>query len=69
MSTTKYKMRKRAQRAVPLAGKKCANCGSARNLQRHHANERTAKRARILCQKCHAKLHVKRGDWAWMGKR
>lgn len=65
MSKTRYAERKALQRAMPLSGKKCSVCGSTKNLQRHHVSKKPkdAEKGRILCQKCHAALHARRGDW------
>lgn len=60
----RQKQTKRNQRRIPLTGKKCANCGSTSSLQRHETPPNSGN-VKILCQKCHAKLHVKKGTWAW----
>ena len=69
VSTWKDKVRKRAQRAKSLKGKKCANCGSKKNLQRHHEKGLTSNKTRILCQKCQKNLHVRNGTWGNPNKK
>lgn len=67
MSDSRWAERKALQRAMP-AMKKCARCGSTKNLQRHHVSYKNNKRGIVLCQHCHAALHNKRGDWGKEGK-
>jgi hypothetical protein len=53
------------QKARSLARKikatgRCAVCGSATNLQRHHPDYSSPLKVIILCDKCHRKIHRKR---------
>lgn len=59
----KEAIRKRSQRRESLNGKQCEHCGSTENLQRHHPSYESEDFI-ILCQTCHAKLHVEHGTWA-----
>jgi hypothetical protein len=43
----------------------CSKCGSTKMVQRHHV---TMEIVKILCQLCHTKEHMKRGDWGRSGK-
>lgn len=65
---TKAASRKRAQREFP-ALTACESCGSTSDLQRHHPNLQDALSVVILCQPCHAKAHVARGDWGHGAKK
>lgn len=53
--------RKKAQRAFKV--KKCSKCGSKKNLQRHHINTKDPLAVRVLCQSCHAALHIRLKTW------
>jgi hypothetical protein len=45
----------------------CEWCGSKRLLQRHHLDRNCSNNDKsnvvILCQDCHTKTHVERGEW------
>lgn len=62
----RQKQTKRNQRAIPLAGKKCAvgPTGCAGSLQRHESPP-NSNHVILLCQKHHAALHVRMKTWAW----
>ena len=55
-------IRKASQRLIGLEGKCCESCGTGSNLQRHHPIYE-ASAVQILCQSCHAALHVAEGTW------
>ena len=55
-------VRKRSQRIDALSGKHCEQCGATGNLQRHHPSYESESFI-VLCQTCHAKLHVELGTW------
>ena len=60
--------RKRAGRDRPLD--KCDICGTTKDLQRHHVGPYSkATKVRVLCQKCHTREHMKRGDWGRDGEQ
>lgn len=61
-SLTKAASRKRAQR-VHTKMKKCSECGSTENLQRHHEDHQDACSVDILCQNCHTKREMELGRW------
>ncbi len=58
---TKAAIRKRTQRANPLAGKCCESCGSKDNLQRHHRTY-SENDFEILCQPCHVMADLRDGS-------
>lgn len=60
--------RKRAQRAFPKPSA-CERCGTTSQLHRHHPNLQDATSVVILCQRCHAAEHVRRGDWGRGAKK
>lgn len=57
--------RKRAQRMFPM--KQCEMCGGATTLQRHHVDGNVMNNdpdnVKVLCQKCHTKVHMMIGNW------
>jgi len=55
-------VRKASQRLMPLSDASCAQCGSTAQLQRHHRNY-TPTDFIVLCQRCHANLHIADGSW------
>jgi hypothetical protein len=55
-------IRKRAQRAVPVSGSNCAECGCDTSLTRHHFDYSKPEEVRIICRSCHQKMHW-REDW------
>ena len=57
----KWTARKQAQRAVKATA--CEVCGSTDRLQRHHPNLSRPLEVTVLCQACHASLHIKEGTW------
>lgn len=57
--TTKPTIRKQAQRAIPLNGEKCSNCGSLTSLTRHHQDYSKPLDVVIMCRSCHSKHHGK----------
>jgi len=59
---TKAASRKRAQRGYQELTA-CERCRSTSNLQRHHPDINDALTVDILCQPCHAAVHVARGTW------
>lgn len=52
--------RKRAQRAVPMGP--CRQCGSRRDVQRHHASLSSGK-VTLLCKRCHVAKEKAEGGW------
>ena len=58
----KTTLRKRTQRLISLTGKSCGQCGSIKNLQRHHPNY-TSEDCMIVCQICHKNIHLKEKTW------
>lgn len=52
-------IRKIATHNIPLDNKKCANCKTKNDLQRHHPDYTKPKQVIILCRKCHNNLHEK----------
>lgn len=59
----RWRARKAAQRAFPLVDQRCADCGAANNLQRHHPNHARPIDIIILCQSCHTQREVIQGTW------
>jgi len=55
---SKAAIRKRAQRATPLAGETCSRCGSANLLERHHPDYSRPTMVVILCAQCHHDGHA-----------
>lgn len=62
MTKRGWGVRKAAQRAVSLAGKVCAECGSTARLQRHHQDYARPTDVVILCQVCHVKADQAMGS-------
>lgn len=58
---SKATARKRAQRAIPLT--ECENCGSRKNLQRHHPDHSKPLDVQILCQACHTAVEMQAETW------
>lgn len=56
----KYKVRQRANRAIPsLVGMTCEHCGGEDRLQRHHPSHiDEPDRVEILCHPCHIKADI-----------
>lgn len=50
-------MYKRVHVKIPLEGKRCEECGSVKVLHRHHEDYSKPFEVRILCQRCHLRLH------------
>lgn len=50
---SKAGVRKRAQRAISLRGKSCAECGSTESLERHHPDYGKPEAVVILCNPHH----------------
>lgn len=67
----KWKLRKRAQREIPLEpGACCESCGSTSGLQRHHyAGLQNWSAVKIICQACHTREDHKNGQWGHGPKR
>uniref|UniRef100_A0A6M3IU94 Uncharacterized protein n=1 Tax=viral metagenome TaxID=1070528 RepID=A0A6M3IU94_9ZZZZ len=61
----RWRIRKRAQRAFPVM-RRCERCGGGVYLQRHHPRLDQPLRVVVLCQRCHANLHIKNGTWGTM---
>ncbi len=65
-----WKGLKWAQRHI--AAKRCEVCDSRKQVQRHHRDgDRSNNRAenvQVLCQRCHAAVHVAAGTWGWMAR-
>ena len=55
----KQRCRFEASRKISLDGKICEDCGKTKNLQRHHDDYSKPLEVKILCPKCHSKLHHK----------
>jgi hypothetical protein len=58
---------KAAQRGVAM--QRCERCGATEHLQRHHADYGRPLEVVVLCQTCHAALHVAAGTWATMRRK
>lgn len=58
---------KQAQRGITV--QRCARCGATEHLQRHHERYDRPLDVEVLCQACHAALHVAAGTWARMRRR
>lgn len=60
---SKDAVRKRAQRALPLAGATCSRCGSPTSLERHHHDYSQPTEVAVLCRSCHRKQDEADGTW------
>lgn len=59
----KNTVRKMAQRAFPITGMACQECGTVGRLQRHHPDMEKPLEVNILCQGCHTQRHLDNGSW------
>jgi len=50
--------RRKTRYLISLKGKCCVNCGSTKNLQRHHLSYDDLTNIIILCRKCHNFIHM-----------
>ena len=44
--------------------KRCKECGSNKNLEKHHKDYSKPKKITTLCRRCHKKIHSKNGNWS-----
>jgi len=69
---TKKQGRAIAAYMFPITTTQCEICGKRKRLERHHKDfdptHNVRRNIAFVCRACHAKVHVRRGDWGNTGK-